>query len=214
MTCCFCGKESISNIWCPEGHFFCISCHSLSIIDFVAEIIKTSPSKNPFALAAIMMAYPKLPGCSCEHAWIFTASVLTAVKNEGAVKLTIDDIFKALRNVKKQIALDSEFKNNVCSIVPAVGIVFNTIFTAVGNGQDDTTMRVVAQATEYLADNQLKCRCCKNQVWTTIGLLVSLLNARFGIQLDGSVEDVTCHLFKLVENCSPATCPFSTLYYD
>jgi len=213
LSCYYCGEQHKSNLWCPEGHFVCPTCYQIPITEFIEWIIKTTRSKDPFEIAMMMMGFPQLPDRSCEHAWIFAAALLTAIKNEGSAKLTDEDIFSALETAKERAVTRATLQTGVCGMGAAVGIAFHAVFKAMPNRtdlQDDITMKVVAEAIEYLADNSTNCRCCKNVVWTIMDLIVSLIHARFGIELEGSASDIICHQVGAMVNCDPLTCQFST----
>lgn len=215
LACYLCGEQHKSSIWCPEGHFVCDSCYHKPIMNFIADIVNKSRSKSPFDLAIMMMAYPSLPEQSCEHAWILTASVLTAVKNEGTICLTNDAIFDALEVVREQTAAKIVNMTGVCGLALAVGAIFHAAFKAYygQKEQDGITMKVVAQVIENLAESSTRCRCCKSLVWTTMDLIAALLNARFGIELEGSADEVVCHQVGTNNYCNPATCQFSLLLH-
>lgn len=213
LTCYFCREQYKTRIWCPEGHYVCQSCYHKPISRFIADVVKTSMSKDPFDLSNAMMAYPSLPDCSCEHSWILAAAVLITIKNEGVVKITNNNILESLEAIKEQAITSLAHRTGICGIIPAVGVVFHTVFKAANGGadRDTTTMKVVAQAIDHLADNAENCMCCKSIVWTTIDLVVSLLRARFGIMLEGSAEDIICHQVGMVGNCNPSACQYSVL---
>lgn len=185
----------------------------MPVTDYIERIVRTTTSKDPFDIALVMMGFPQLPDRSCEHAWIFTAAILTAIKNEGSTRITNEDIFGALETVKERAVTRDTLQTGICGMGAAVGIAFHTVFKAKhskGEPQDDITMKVVAQAIEYLADNSTNCRCCKNVVWTIMDLVVSLIHARFGIELEGPTGDIICHQVGTMANCDPLTCQYST----
>ncbi len=213
LSCYYCGEQHKSNLWCPEGHYVCPACYQIPITQFIVGIIRATKSKNPFEIAMMMMDFPQLPDRSCEHAWIFTAALLTAIKNEGSTKLTDKDILGALESAKERALTRATLQTGVCGMGAAVGIAFHAVFKAMPNRtdkQDDITMKVVAEAIEYLADNSTNCKCCKNVVWTIMELIVSLIHARFGVELEGSASDIICHQVGTAINCDPITCQFST----
>ncbi|HZD60379.1 MAG TPA: DUF5714 domain-containing protein [Anaerolineae bacterium] len=213
LACYFCGGIYKSRIWCPEGHFVCQTCHHMPISSFIEEMVRTSLSKNPVEIATVMMLHPSLKWHSCEHAWVFTTAVLIAVKNEGTIKLSHKDILSALGSVKQQANPELVHTAGMCSIVPAVGVAFHTLFNmAYGKSeQDDITMKVVAQAISDLADNSTRCRCCKSVVLTTLDLITSLIRARFDVDLEGSAEDVVCDQVGAAGYCEPSICQYYVL---
>lgn len=185
----------------------------MPVLHFIEEMVKKSESQNPFELATIMMTYPTFESHSCQNAWVFTASILTAVKNEGTVKLPVDDILNALKSIEEQTDPKLVSSTGVCGVAPAVGLAFHAIFSAVygKNAHDDMTMHVVEQAIGYITDNSNGCRCCKRVVLTILDLVSSLIRARFGVDLEGSVQHLVCNQVETTGHCDPLTCQYSVL---
>jgi hypothetical protein len=48
--------------------------------------------KDPLAIAELLIAHPKIPFLGCEHALIVTASLLTALKNDGTLDISNEQI--------------------------------------------------------------------------------------------------------------------------
>ncbi|MDI6817383.1 MAG: DUF5714 domain-containing protein [Actinomycetota bacterium] len=212
LSCYFCGEEHRARVWCPEGHFVCRTCQHMPLSSFLEEIIHSSRSRNPFDIAEFLMSHPTLEKHSCDHAWIFTAALLIAVKNEGSISMSEDDILAALESTKEQSNPRFAHSTGVCGMVAAVGVSFQAVLSAVrGNGEqnDGTTMRVVAQAIEHLADDTSRCRCCKRVVLITLDLIVSLMRARFNVNLEGASDEYICRMFGSVGYCEPDSCQFS-----
>lgn len=212
LSCYFCGEEHRARLWCPEGHFVCRSCQHMPLSSFLEEIVHSSRSRNPFEIAQFLMSHPTLEKHSCDHAWIFTAALLIAVKNEGTISMSEDDILAALEATKEQSNPNFVHSTGVCGMAAAVGVAFQAVLAAVrGNNEsyDGTTMRVVAQAIEHLADDTSRCRCCKRVVLITLDLIVSLMRARFKIRLEGASDEYICRKFGSVGYCEPDSCQFS-----
>jgi hypothetical protein len=185
----------------------------MPLTNFLEEIIRTNRSKNPFDIAQFLMSYPALEAHSCDHAWVLTTALLVAVKNEGTVSFTDEDILAALESTKEQSNPKYVHSTGVCGMAQAVGIAFQAVLTAAhGNDTyDGTTMRVVAQAIEHMADDSSRCRCCKRVVLITLDLIVSLIRARFNINLEGSSDEYVCRRFGADGYCEPASCQFSAI---
>lgn len=213
LSCNICKKQHRTNIWCPEGHHICRVCYHKSFKNFLEDTSKASQSRNPFDLAASMMAHRNLSSNTCEHAWVLIAAILTAIKNEGSIRLSDINISDALDSIKEQANTNIEGQTGVCGIALAVDILFHSIFKAAGSEshQHSATMQVVAQAIECLTGDE-GCKCCKNILWTTLDLIVSLIHARFGIELEGSADDIICHQLNTDEHCIPTACQYSSLH--
>jgi len=212
LNCYFCGEEHRARVWCPEGHFVCRTCQHMPLSSVLEEVIRVSGSRNPFDIAQFLMSHPTLEKHSCDHAWIFTAALLVAVKNEGSISLSDEEILAALESTKEQSNPKFVHSTGVCGMAAAVGVAFQTVFSAVRGSteqNDGTTMRVVAQAIEHLADDTSRCRCCKRVVLITLDLIVSLMRARFNVNLEGASDEYICRTFGSVGYCDPDSCQFS-----
>ena len=212
LSCYFCGEEHRASVWCPEGHYVCRTCQHMPLSSFLEEIIHSSRSRNPFDIAEFLMSHPTLEKHSCDHAWIFTAALLVAVKNEGSISLSEEEILAALESTKEQSNPKFVHGTGVCGMAAAVGVAFQTVLSAVrrkAEQNDGTTMRVVAQAIEHLADDTSRCRCCKRVVLITLDLIVSLMRARFNVNLEGASDEYICRTFGSVGYCEPDSCQFS-----
>lgn len=212
LSCYFCGEEHRARLWCPEGHFVCRSCQHMPLSSFLEEIVHSSRSRNPFDIAQFLMSHPTLEKHSCDHAWIFTTALLIAVKNEGTINISEEEILAALEATKVQSNPNFVHSTGVCGMAAAVGVAFQAVLNAVrgSNEQyDGTTMRVVAQAIEHLADNTSRCRCCKRVALITLDLIASLMRARFKIKLEGASDEYICRKFGSIGYCEPDSCQFS-----
>lgn len=214
LSCYFCGEQKSANVWCPEGHYICDSCFEMPLVEFIKSTVKCSRSKSPFDLATIMMGYPQLDqGDPCGHAMIFTASALTAIKNEGTIRITDYDIFEALYVIKGDIDSGSGVPIESCDMVSGVKVAFNTVFKTLSGNKtpDEMTMKVVTRALDHLSGASAQNGCLKNVVLTTLELITPLLRARFGIKLEGSSQNVICYHIGSSPQCNPATCQYSPL---
>jgi hypothetical protein len=212
LSCYFCGDEHRARLWCPEGHFVCRSCQHMPLSSFLEDVVHSSRSKNPFDIAKFLMSHPTLEKHSCDHAWIFTAALLIAVKNEGSIRMSEADVLAALEATKEQSNPKFAHSTGVCGMVAAVGVAFQAVLNAArGNSEqnDGTTMRVVAQAIEHLADETSRCRCCKRVVLITLDLIATLMRARFNVDLEGASDEYICRTFGSIGYCEPDSCQFS-----
>jgi hypothetical protein len=190
----------------------------MSVLDFIDETVRTSRATNPYDLASIMMTYPRLASYRnpCEHALVFAAAMLIAVKNEGTIKISSEDILIALGTIQCD-------ENNLefcgpdaaygCCMRSGIIATFGTIFKAAeGDAEPDSvTVRVIRRVIKSLSDNTEQHKCLKNIVLTTMDLFTPIIQARFGVRLEGSAHEIICYQIGQARDCSPTTCHYSPL---
>ena len=81
--CAFCGKESGTLIYCPEGHYVCDACHSRGALDVLRDVLKSTTSTDPVEILEKVMSHPSVPMHGPEHHAMVPAIIVTAVKNTG-----------------------------------------------------------------------------------------------------------------------------------
>lgn len=45
--CCYCGKDELTNVSCPNGHYVCNECHMKDILELVEQICINSELTDP-----------------------------------------------------------------------------------------------------------------------------------------------------------------------
>ena len=118
----------------------------------------------------------KVPMLGCENAWIAAGALIVAIKNEGTVKITNDQIIEVLNRTKKQAIGGFCGLTGVCGIAPAIGACFSVILSAAcpKDRETATTMRVVAKIVDVIANETGPC-CCKNFVRNALAEAIRLV---------------------------------------
>ncbi|MBU2591134.1 MAG: hypothetical protein KKC21_03830, partial [Nitrospinae bacterium] len=95
VVCNYCGKEETGYVRCPKEHYVCDECHGKGAFDLVKDIAFTTDEKDSLSIAELLMAHPKIPFLGCEHGLIATASLLAALKNDGTLDISNEQIAEA-----------------------------------------------------------------------------------------------------------------------
>lgn len=211
LTCFHCGKTESANISCPSGHYICDECHGKGAFDTIREFVLNSKSDNPFEIAEILMGFTdKVPMLGCENAWIAAGAFMAALKNQGTIKITNDQIEEALNRTRKQALGGYCGLTGICGISPAVGACFSVILGAACPKDQETakTMKVVGKVVDAIADQTGPC-CCKNFVRTALKVAVDSAKDLLNVSLTGAAEDIVCsHVTRHPHGCRTERCPY------
>jgi hypothetical protein len=128
LTCFCCGKSETANICCSNGHYICDECHGKGVFTTIRDFLLKAESGNPLAIAETIMGYAdQVPMLGCENAWIAAGALMAALKNEGTIKVTNDQIDEVHNRVRKQAIGGYCGLTGVCGIAPAIGACFSVI---------------------------------------------------------------------------------------
>jgi len=206
-----CGQKEIANISCPNGHFICDECHGKDVFNIVKDYVQTAISKDPLEMAEFLMANKeKVPMLGCENAWIAAGAFMAALKNEGTIKITNDQVFEVLNRTKKQAVGGYCGLTGVCGIVPAMGACFSTILGAAcpKDQETATTMRVAGRIVNVIANETGPC-CCKNFVRTALTEASKLAEEILHVTLPLNHENIICnHTERHPHGCRIEKCNF------
>ncbi|MCL5781284.1 MAG: DUF5714 domain-containing protein [Firmicutes bacterium] len=141
----------------------------------ILNLALTAQGTNPLEIAETMMKSAPIPMLGCEHAWIAAGAFLAAIKNSGEIKITDSQIAEALNRTRKQAIGAYCGLTGICGVAPAIGACFSVILGAAcpKDQETATTMRVVSQVIEAIANQTGPC-CCKNFVRTALTLSCKL----------------------------------------
>lgn len=215
LNCFRCGKTEFANISCPTGHYICDECHGKGVFDTIREFVLNSKSSNPFEIAEILMGYTdKVPMLGCENAWIAASAFMAALKNQGTIKITNDQIDEALNRTRKQAIGGYCGLTGVCGIAPAIGSCFSVLLGAACPKDQETakTMKVVGKVVNAIADQTGPC-CCKNFVRTALKVAADSVEEFLNISLPAPVEEIICsHITRHPHGCRKEKCPYTVRF--
>ena len=156
------------------------------------------------------MSQDNIPMLGCENAWIASGALMTALRNEGTIKVTNRQIIEAMNRTKRQAAGGYCGLTGVCGISPAIGSCFSVILGAscAKNQETATTMKVVGKIVNAIADQTGPC-CCKNFVRTALREAVLLIKQYLNVSLPMPSEAIVCtHSTRHPHGCRESKCPY------
>jgi hypothetical protein len=197
VVCNYCGKKETAYVRCPKGHYVCNECHGKGAFELVRDVAFTTDEKDPLAIAEILMGHPKIPIMGCEHAIIATASLLAALKNEGSLEVSNEQIIEAMKRTQKQSIPPYCALTGVCGIAIGIGAAFSVILGAQypKDREPAITMHVVSRVIDTIA-NDVGPMCCKSFVRTALGVAYNAVKEYFNIDLPIHREKISCFYSK------------------
>ncbi|KAF1085501.1 hypothetical protein SPSYN_01643 [Sporotomaculum syntrophicum] len=212
LKCFRCGKTEVANIICSNGHYICDACHGKDVFDLIRDYVLTTTIKNPLEIAETLMNYrDKVPMLGCENAWIAAGSFMAAIKNEGMLKITSDQIHEVLNRTRRQAIGGYCGLTGVCGIAPAIGACFSVILGAAcpKDRETATTMQVVSKIITVIARETGPC-CCKNFVRTALAESAQLAGEYLHITVSTALPGpIICeHVERHPHGCRKERCAF------
>ena len=209
FTCIFCGQKEIGYVYCSNGHYVCDQCHGKDSYEKILKLALTAQGTNPLQVAEIMMKSTPIPMLGCEHAWIAAGALLAAIRNSGEIRITGSQITEALTRTRKQAIGAYCGLTGICGVAPAIGACFSVILGAAcpKDKETATTMRVVSQVVEAIANQTGPC-CCKNFVRTALTLSCKLVQEHLKIPLPCYGEIVCVDSNRHPHGCRKERCRF------
>jgi predicted RNA-binding Zn-ribbon protein involved in translation (DUF1610 family) len=197
VLCNYCGKEETGYIRCPNGHYVCDECHGKGAFDLIKDIALATGEKDPLAIAELLMAHPKIPFLGCEHGLIATASLLAALKNDGTLDISNEQIIEAMKRTQKQSMPPYCALTGVCGVPIGIGAAFSAILGAAcpKDRESAITMHIVARTIDTIA-NDVGPMCCKSFVRTALGVAYNSAKEYFNVHLPIHREKISCFYSK------------------
>jgi len=152
----------------------------------------------------------KVPMLGCENAWIAAGALIAAIRNEGSITVTDDQVLEVLNRTARQAIGGYCGLTGVCGIAVAIGACFSVILGAScpKDQETATTMRVVAQVVNTIANETGPC-CCKNFVRKSLTEAVKLVNEHLSVSLPIINENIICkHVERHPHGCRKEKCSY------
>jgi hypothetical protein len=205
--CAFCGKESGTLIYCPEGHYVCDSCHRRAAIDVLRDVLSTTTLTDPAAILEKVMSHPSVPMHGPEHHAMVPAIIVTAVKNSG-YPVPEGAVEKALERGSKVPGGWCGFYG-ACGAAIGVGIAVSVLTgaTPITGKTRSLANEATAFALGKMADGGP--RCCKRASRKALEAAIEFLKTRMDIKLSESPQ-VKCQYVGRNRECIREACA----YYD
>ena len=211
LTCSQCGRQEIANICCSNGHYVCDECHGKGVFNLVKDYVIGCKSKNPLEIAETLMGYnDQVPMLGCENAWVAAGALITAIRNEGSITVTDDQVLEVLNRTARQAIGGYCGLTGVCGIAVAIGACFSVILGAAcpKDQETATTMKVVAKMVNTIANETGPC-CCKNFVRKSLTEAVKLVKEHLCVSLPIVSENIICkHVERHPHGCRKEKCSY------
>jgi hypothetical protein len=156
--------------------------------------VLASKSQDPLEIAQALMNFKdQVPMLGCENAWIAAGALMTALKNQGTLKITDAQIVEVLNRTHRQAIGGYCGLTGVCGIAPGIGACFSVILGAAcpKDRETATTMTVVAKIVNVIAQETGPC-CCKNFVRHALAEAIALVQEILNISLTQSFVPIVC----------------------
>ena len=204
-ACALCGKEGKTNIYCPQGHYVCDTCHSKAALEVLKQVLAASKSTDPAAILEQVLSHPSVPMHGPEHHVIVPAAVVAAVRYagyplpEGAIDKAIE---RAGRVPGGWCGLYGD-----CGAAVGAGIAVSVITgaTPLTGKQRTLALASTSQALSRMLDEQP--RCCKRASRIAIQSSVDFLRQHLGINL-AQGNKVKCTYSLRNQQCARENCPY------
>ena len=209
LNCFFCQKKELTNIYCPNDHYICSSCHSEAPIKLISNFCQNTTLKDPFKIANQIMKHPKFKVYGPEHHVLTPAVLLTALKNNNIKKPNGEDITQS--DINEAIRRAAEIPGGWCGFYGSCGAgmgsgIAISVFTGATPATDrERTLanQMTSRSLSKIADNLE--HCCKRSVKLSICEALAFLKEKFNIELEYSPG--RCKFSGINNKCEKANCP-------
>jgi len=206
-TCVFCGREEKTQIYCPDGHYVCDSCHSKAAREVLRSVLSATQTTDPAAILELVMSHSAIPMHGPEHHMIVPGAIVTAVVNSG-YPAPEGVVANALERASKVPGGWCGLYGN-CGAAVGVGIAVSVITGATPLTGKPRTLALSATsfALSRMLDNQP--RCCKRASRIAIEAATEFLHDHVDVELPPYTK-VKCVYTLRNQQCVGKACS----YYD
>ena len=205
MACAFCKQEHNTNIYCPNGHYVCDSCHERESLEILKQVVSSSTSADPNEILEIIMSHPSVPMHGPEHHAMVPVIIVAAVKNAG---YPVPD-----GAIEKAIDRGSKVPGGWCGFYGACGaaIGVGTAVSILGEATPLTgksrsaAIKAISYALDKMVDGYP--RCCKRASRKALEAAGEYLHDRMGITLSKS-NTIACSYSHRNLECPKENCSY------
>jgi hypothetical protein len=206
VRCTRCGRQSISAIICPDGHFVCDTCHSEQSLARLAALAGQVAASAPEDILEELIALPGLPMHGPEHHAMAGLALLLACEKAG-ITLPENFIEETVRRCM-QIPGGTCGYHGACGGAVSLGVSVSlltgaTPVTGLARGM---AHRATARALLNCADDAA--RCCKRALRKTVATGREFLAEELGIELPRPVAHQFCTHISRNRECARQHCPY------
>lgn len=203
--CVFCGKEFTAQIFCPEGHYICDSCHSGEALDILRTVVNVSTSRSPAEIMETFMSHPSVPMHGPEHHAMVPAAIIAAVRNAG---YPVPD-----GAVERALTRGSKVPGGWCGLygtcgaAVGVGVAVSVLTEATPLTGKQRSLAI--EATSFALDRMLDGypRCCKRAGRKALEAAVEFLRKKLNVNLERRDTD-KCNYSDRNNECPGEACSY------
>ncbi len=210
VKCSYCGEKFTGYIVCPNGHYVCEGCHNNSAIYVIKQTCAVANSTNPIEIFEKICNSPDIPMLGCHHAFMAAWAFITAIKNEGTMKVSDEMIEEIFTRTKQQAIGGYCGLTGICGIAPALGSCFAVILgSKCGMDREQKiTMDVVVKIVEAIAELTGP-SCCKAYARKALTIATDFLKDNLQIVLSSLETSIICnHTLNHPHGCRKDKCPY------
>ncbi|MCL4535479.1 MAG: DUF5714 domain-containing protein [Bacteroidetes bacterium] len=205
LRCSFCGAESSTLIYCPEGHYICDACHEREALDVLRKVLESSTSTSPADILERVMSHPAVPMHGPEHHAVVPAAIVAAARNAGYPI--------PAGAVEEAVARGAKVPGGWCGFYGAcgagigVGIAVSVLTQA--TPLRGAPRRLANAATAFALSEMLHehPRCCKRASRKALRAALKFLRAEMGIELESGPRPA-CSYTARNRECPRGACDY------
>jgi hypothetical protein len=205
MSCVYCGKPFNAQIFCPEGHYVCDSCHKQEALEILKEVVQNSTSTDPIEILESVMSHPSVPMHGPEHHVIVPVAIIAAVSNAG---YSLPD-----KAIEKAIARSEKVpggwcgSHGACGAGIGIGIAVSVLTeaTPLTGKQRSLANKATVSALSKMIDGHP--RCCKRASRKAIEAAICFLRDELKISLNRK-KPVKCRYSARNPQCAKSGCSY------
>jgi len=206
-SCTFCGSSHPAQIYCPNGHYVCDTCHRKDAISISLDMLSHADDTDPIELIERIITHPSVSMHGPEHHAIVPAAIVAAARNSG-YPIPLRAVEAALRRGEKVPGGWCGFYR-ACGAGIGVGIAVSILTRATPLTGDTRKLCLEATSEALAAIADEHPRCCKRASRKAIESAIGFLDLKLGIKLKAGAGDV-CHFSRRNKECPLDGCEYYT----
>lgn len=180
--CSFCGRVEKADYLCPEGHYVCEECRTLTAEELIKRTCKHSKERDPVRIANMLMKHPAIPAYGVEHHYLTSCVLLAGMRNLGLFDIQSSSIDRSVA-LAKIVPLGSCALWGACGAAIGAGIAFSIAMKVDIMSSDGRSLvlKLVSKALREISEVGGP-RCCKASVILTLEMAKRILKARYRVK--------------------------------
>ena len=203
-----CSKSFMSNVSCPNGHFVCDTCHSLTANEMILTHCHASNETNPLTLASNLMKHKSIKMHGPEHHFLVPAVLLTCYYNSKGEPKKKEPKLKVAIERSKTVPGGYCGTHGTCGAGIGSGIFISIITGSTPLAKEEWKL---SNMMTSLSLHQIALhggpRCCKRDTFLAIEEANSFLQKEFDFSFQ-KLEPFFCNFSKHNRQCIGEQCKY------